>query len=184
MILQGNLLHCSIKSPRTAGVLAGGSFCIQKPGIFVRVSNYRHNHVEAHPYANVLNHGEMSFPFFTSLLQEDILCLCITHHFDYDIIGSTIDDAAGECVDKVAKLFGFPMPGGPVVDPAAMDTQAMNIISRVLYLTKTLKIFSFSGLKTAMLRFKEKSMQSSSSGPEKSEILYETGPFSHLFFKA
>ena len=37
------------------------------------------------------------------------------NHFDYQIVGRSLDDAAGECVDKVAKMFGHPMPGGPVL---------------------------------------------------------------------
>ena len=43
------------------------------------------------------------------------------NHFDYQIVGRSLDDAAGECVDKVAKMFGHPMPGGPVVDGYAMQ---------------------------------------------------------------
>ena len=66
-------------------------------------------------------------------------------HSDYDIIGTTIDDAAGECVDKVAKLFGFPMPGGPVVDQAAMEYSGDEYDFPRPYLTKTLTIFLSAG---------------------------------------
>ena len=122
------------------------------------------NHVEAHPYANVLDHGEMQFPILHLVVAGGhTLLMHSRDHFDYDIIGSTIDDAAGECVDKVAKLFGFPMPGGPVVDQAAMEYSGNEYNFPRPLLNKNTHNFSFSGLKTAMLRFKENGMQLSSS---------------------
>ena len=78
-------------------------------------------------------------------------------HFDYKIIGRSLDDAAGECVDKVAKMFGHSMPGGPVVDRAAMKFQGNEYDFPRPLLHKNAHNFSFSGLKTAMLRFKEES---------------------------
>ena len=143
------------------------------------------NHVEAHPYANVLDHGEMQFPILHLVVAGGhTLLMHSRDHFDYDIIGSTIDDAAGECVDKVAKLFGFPMPGGPVVDQAAMEYSGEEYDFPRPLLNKNTHNFSFSGLKTAMLRFKENCMQSSSSGPEKPDKLYETGPVLASFFQS
>jgi len=143
------------------------------------------NHVEAHPYANVLEHGEMQFPILHLVVAGGhTLLMHSRDHFDYDIIGSTIDDAAGECVDKVAKLFGFPMPGGPVVDKAAIEySDNVYDFPRPL-LNKNAYNFSFSGLKTAMLRFKENRIQLTSSSLEKSNILPEKGPILASFFKS
>ena len=142
------------------------------------------NHVEAHPYANVLDHGEMQFPILHLVVAGGhTLLMHSRDHFDYDIIGSTIDDAAGECVDKVAKLIGYPMPGGPIVDKAAIDFSGNEYdFPRPLFNKKTHN-FSFSGLKTAMLRFKENYIQSSSC-PEKTDEPYEIGPILASFFKS
>tara|TARA_B100000579_G_C22824550_1_gene852418 strand:+ start:431 stop:1459 length:1029 start_codon:yes stop_codon:yes gene_type:complete len=143
------------------------------------------NHVEAHPYANVLEHGEMQFPILHLVVAGGhTLLMHARDHFDYDIIGSTIDDAAGECVDKVAKMYGFPMPGGPVVDRAAIDYSGNEYNFPRPLLNKKTHDFSFSGLKTAMLRFKENSMQSTSSSPEKTYEFNEIGPILASFFKS
>ncbi|MBI3991862.1 MAG: hypothetical protein HY342_01205, partial [Candidatus Lambdaproteobacteria bacterium] len=80
------------------------------------------NHIEAHPYANVLAHGDMPFPIVHLVAAGGHTLLIAQHeHFRWEVIGRSVDDAAGECVDKVAKLFGHPMPGGPVVDRLAAE---------------------------------------------------------------
>ncbi len=142
------------------------------------------NHVEAHPYANVLDHGEMEFPILHLVVAGGhTLLMHSRDHFDYDIIGTTIDDAAGECVDKVAKMFGYPMPGGPIVDKAAIDFSGNEYDFPRPLLNKKTHNFSFSGLKTAMLRFKENHFQSSFC-PEKTDEMYEIGPILASFFKS
>ncbi len=143
------------------------------------------NHVEAHPYANVLEHGEMQFPILHLVVAGGhTLLMNSRDHFDYEIIGSTIDDAAGECVDKVAKLYGFPMPGGPIVDKAAIEYSGNDYDFPRPLLNKNTHNFSFSGLKTAMLRFKENSIQLTSSGSKKTDNLNEIGPILASFFKS
>jgi len=114
------------------------------------------NHVEAHPYANFLIHSQMKFPMLHLVVAGGhTLLLHAEAHFKYKIIGSSVDDAAGECVDKVAKMFGYPMPGGPVVDQYAVNTRSdMHDFPRPMIHKKNF-LFSFSGLKTAMLRFRE-----------------------------
>ena len=76
------------------------------------------------------------------------------------------------------------MPGGPVVDQAAMEYPGNEYYFPRPLLNKNTHNFSFSGLKTAMLRFKENCMQSSFSGPEKPDTLYETGPVLASFFQS
>ena len=143
------------------------------------------NHVEAHPYANVLNHGEMQFPILHLVVAGGhTLLMHARDHFDYKIIGRSIDDAAGECVDKVAKLFGYPMPGGPVVDQAAMEYSGDEYDFPRPLINKNNHNFSFSGLKTAMLRFRESQMNNSSTVPEQSETNSETGPILASFFQS
>ena len=143
------------------------------------------NHVEAHPYANVLEHGEMHFPILHLVVAGGhTLLMNARDHFDYEIIGSTVDDAAGECVDKVAKLFGFPMPGGPIVDKAAIEYSGYDYDFPRPLLNKNNHNFSFSGLKTAMMRFKENSMLFDSSDPKKIDKIDEIGPILASFFKS
>ena len=143
------------------------------------------NHVEAHPYANVLEHGEMQFPILHLVVAGGhTLLIHARGHFDYKIIGRSVDDAAGECVDKVAKMFGHSMPGGPVVDRAAMEfTGDVYDFPRPMLHKKTHN-FSFSGLKTAMLRFKEKSQSTSSSSIDSPDRLKEDGPVLASFFQS
>jgi N6-L-threonylcarbamoyladenine synthase len=114
------------------------------------------NHVESHPYANILASGPWKFPVLHLVVAGGhTLLLRADAHFDYTILGRTVDDAAGECVDKVAKMFGHPMPGGPVVDRYALKAPGDAFAFPRPLLNKPGLEFSFSGLKTAMLRFRE-----------------------------
>ncbi|MCZ6843289.1 MAG: tRNA (adenosine(37)-N6)-threonylcarbamoyltransferase complex transferase subunit TsaD [SAR324 cluster bacterium] len=112
------------------------------------------NHIEAHPYANFLVHGELEFPLLHLVAAGGhTLLIHQEDHFKWRVVGRSVDDAAGECVDKVAKMFGHPMPGGPVVDRLAM-THAPGPYDFPRPLLKDPGLdFSFSGLKTAMLYF-------------------------------
>ena len=143
------------------------------------------NHVEAHPYANVLTHGEMPFPVLHLVVAGGhTLLIKAKAHFDYKIIGRSLDDAAGECVDKVAKMFGHPMPGGPVVDRAALEFPGDAFDFPRPLLHKNEHNFSFSGLKTAMLRFREKHPDISSSSKNSSNPLLAEGPILASFFQS
>jgi N6-L-threonylcarbamoyladenine synthase len=112
------------------------------------------NHIESHPYANVLVHGELPFPLLHLVAAGGhTLLIHQTDHFQWTVVGRSVDDAAGECVDKVAKMFGHAMPGGPVVDRMAMEhAPGPYDFPRPLLNDPGLD-FSFSGLKTAMLYF-------------------------------
>lgn len=133
------------------------------------------NHVEAHPYANFLTYGHIPFPAIQLVVAGGHTLLFHTkNHFDYEIIGRSVDDAAGECVDKVAKMFGHPMPGGPVIDQYALKFQSDIYDFPRPVLNANNYNFSFSGLKTAMLRFRETN----------SEKLNEEGPILSSFFQS
>lgn len=114
------------------------------------------NHVEAHPYANFLVSETIQFPLIHLVVAGGhTLLFHSRNHFDNTIIGRSVDDAAGECVDKVAKMFGHPMPGGPVVDRCAVESPSDRYPFPRPMIHKNNYNFSFSGLKTAMLRFRE-----------------------------
>ncbi len=132
------------------------------------------NHIEAHPYANFLEHGELPFPLVHLVAAGGhTLLIHQEDHFAWRVVGRSVDDAAGECVDKVAKMFGHAMPGGPVVDRLAM-THAPGPYHFPRPLLKDPGLnFSFSGLKTAMLYFLR------DHGPE-----VEEGPVLSAFFES
>ena len=143
------------------------------------------NHVEAHPYANVITHGELPFPILHLVVAGGhTLLIEAKSHFDYKIIGRTLDDAAGECVDKVAKMFGHPMPGGPVVDQAALKFPGDIYDFPRPLLNKNGNNFSFSGLKTAMLRFREKNLENFSSKENAKMQIFEEGSVLSSFFQS
>ena len=143
------------------------------------------NHVEAHPYANVLSHGEMKFPILHLVVAGGhTLLMNAKDHFDYKIIGQSLDDAAGECVDKVAKMFGHQMPGGPIVDLAAQKFSGDTFSFPRPLMHKKDYNFSFSGLKTAMLRFNEKNSEKFSIRNNSSYFSKVEGPVLASFFQS
>ncbi len=114
------------------------------------------NHLEGHLYSNwLITDGEPPVPRFPALCliasgghTELVL---VRDHLDYAVLGRTQDDAAGEVFDKVARLLGLGYPGGPVIEKAAErgDPAAFDLPRARLRGTWD---FSFSGLKTAVLR--------------------------------
>lgn len=122
---------------------------------------YAINHVEAHVYANFLTSTTLpgyqlraeapAFPMLAVIVSGGHSQLALfRNHFDYDLLGQTQDDAIGEAFDKVAKMLGLPYPGGPSVAVAAQrgNPQAYKLPKARM----TGYDFSFSGLKTAVLR--------------------------------
>ncbi|MCA9350798.1 tRNA (adenosine(37)-N6)-threonylcarbamoyltransferase complex transferase subunit TsaD [Candidatus Saccharibacteria bacterium] len=113
---------------------------------------YAVNHVEGHVYANFLVEPQPKFPLLALIVSGGHTQLVyFRDHFDYDLLGQTVDDAIGEAFDKVAKIVGLPYPGGPSVAKAALKGN-----ENAFKLTKP-KVdarynFSFSGLKTGVLR--------------------------------
>lgn len=123
---------------------------------------YAINHVEGHLYANFLTSTSLSgyvlpatqpiFPVLGLIVSGGHSQLVyFTDHFDYKLLGQTNDDAIGEAFDKVAKILGLPYPGGPSVSKKALEGDA-----HAFQLPKAKMAnkydFSFSGLKTAVLR--------------------------------
>jgi len=125
-------------------------------------SLYGINHVEAHVYANFIT--ETSLPGYKlpkTQPQFPMLALIVSgghtqlvlfkDHFDYTLLGQTHDDAIGEAFDKVAKVIGLPYPGGPSIAQKAFQGSALKYKLPKAKLTAKYD-FSFSGLKTAVLR--------------------------------
>jgi len=113
------------------------------------------DHIQAHVLSHFIAEQHPRFPDFP------FLCLTVsgghtqlevyTSHFENDIIGKTIDDAAGEAFDKAAKIMGLPYPGGPMIDKLAKEGNPF----RFAFAKPSVAglDFSYSGLKTSFLYF-------------------------------
>jgi len=119
------------------------------------------NHLEGHIYANWLGKDELSFPLVCLIVSggHSDLVLVKGHH-DYVLLGQTRDDAAGEAFDKAARTLGLGYPGGPAIEKAAILGTAPVQLPRAWL--KGTSDFSFSGVKTALLRLVEENNNLSS----------------------
>lgn len=110
------------------------------------------NHLEGHVYANFLEHHDLEFPLLALLASGGHTNLILFKgHLDYEVLGRTRDDAAGEAFDKVARTLGLGYPGGPFIQKAAAggNPDAFDL-PRAMLEPGSLD-FSFSGLKSAVL---------------------------------
>ena len=117
---------------------------------------YPINHIQAHVYANFLN-SQPEFPILALIVSGGHTQIALfKNHEDYEILGQTRDDAVGEAFDKVAKILGLPYPGGPSIAKSAEhgDANKYHLPKPKLKseTDDTSLDFSFSGLKTALLR--------------------------------
>jgi len=115
------------------------------------------NHVHGHLFSAFLEHPDLTCPFVGLVVSGGHTSLYyVANPLKIELIGKTRDDAAGEAFDKVAKLLGLGYPGGPVIERRAAETNGgSEVFPRALMDNRTLD-FSFSGLKTAVLRRVEK----------------------------
>jgi len=111
------------------------------------------NHLEGHVWANFLEHGPPSPPYVTLIVSGGHTMLAhMPDAWTYEVLGQTLDDAAGEAFDKVARLLGLGFPGGPALDRAAAEGDPTAIrFPRAMEGSGDYD-FSMSGLKTAVLR--------------------------------
>jgi len=151
----------------TYGAGLGGSLLVgvltaRTLAILKKKPLYAINHVEGHVYANFLTETDLdtytlpasqpTFPLLALIVSGGHSQLALfTDHFDYRLLGQTQDDAIGEAFDKVAKILGLPYPGGPSVGKKALEGNPHALHFPKAKLTGKYD-FSFSGLKTAVLR--------------------------------
>lgn len=127
----------------------GLSFSLNKP--FVAV-----NHIEGHIFSGFLMNQKPEFPMIVLVVSGGhTLLLYVESYTNIFLLGTTVDDAAGEAFDKVSKLLGFGYPGGPQIETSALKGSE-HIIKFPVAELKAEYNFSFSGLKTAVLRFVQK----------------------------
>lgn len=113
------------------------------------------NHLEAHIYSNFLEHEDLAPPFISLVVSggHTDLVYVGTGKRQYEKLGQTMDDAAGEAFDKVAKLLELGYPGGPIIDELSKEGDAEAIPFPRPYVWDHSLNFSFSGLKTAVLNY-------------------------------
>ena len=122
------------------------------------------NHLEGHIYSAFVQNSqgnpkkEFKFPYLTLIVSGGHTEFVIfKNHLEYEVIGETLDDAAGESLDKAAKLLGLGYPGGPVIERLAKEVENADShhFPRPMLKSKDLN-FSFSGLKTSFYYFLRK----------------------------
>lgn len=112
------------------------------------------NHIEGHICANYIQHKDLEPPFTCLVVSGGHSYLLQANGYnDYELIGRTRDDAAGEAFDKVARSLGLPYPGGPFIDKLAKEGNPEAIAFPRVFLENSSYDFSFSGLKTSVLNY-------------------------------
>ncbi len=141
--------------PGLAGSLLVGANMAKAIALAHRLPITGVNHLEGHIYANWLVDPSPDFPVVCLIVSGGHTDLVLMRgHGDYVVLGRTRDDAAGEAFDKAARILGLGYPGGPAIERAAIDGSAVSIPLPRSWL-KGSSDFSFSGVKTALLRLVE-----------------------------
>jgi N6-L-threonylcarbamoyladenine synthase len=143
--------------PGLAGALLVGVAAAKAYALALGVPLYGVHHLEAHVAVDTLEHGPLPRPAMALLVSgghSSLLAVPDLAREPVVSLGATVDDAAGEAFDKVARLLGLPFPGGPPLDRAARDGAATIPFPRGKAGDGTYD-FSFSGLKTAVARWVE-----------------------------
>jgi N6-L-threonylcarbamoyladenine synthase len=139
-------------APGLIGSLLVGTLAARTLAVLKSKPLYPIHHVEAHVYANFLNANAPQFPMLALIVSGGHSQLVLFRdHGDFELLGQTQDDAVGEAFDKVAKIIGLPYPGGPSIAKAALDGDARKYPLPKAKMSGAYD-FSFSGLKTAVLR--------------------------------
>lgn len=143
-------------APGLIGSLLIGTLAARTLAILHHKPLVKVQHVEGHVYANFLNEKQPKFPLLALIVSGGHSQLVLfKDHGDYELLGQTNDDAIGEAFDKVAKILGLPYPGGPAIARAAKDGDKFKYHLPDARLKHPYD-FSFSGLKTAVLRAVQK----------------------------
>lgn len=133
------------------------AFALDKPLVPV-------NHIEGHIFANFIAHKDLEPPFTCLVVSGGHTHLAYVKDYgDYELLGRTRDDAAGEAFDKIARALGLGYPGGPIIDDLAKTGDPEAVKFPRAFLEEGSYDFSFSGLKSAVLNYvnsaKQKDME-------------------------
>lgn len=140
------------RGPGLLGSLLVGTCFAKSFALARKIPLIEVNHMQAHILAHFIDDPKPEFPFICLTVSGGhTQIVLVRNYFDFEVIGQTLDDAAGEAFDKTAKILGLPYPGGPLIDKYAQqgDSQAFKFPEPQIQGFD----FSFSGLKTAILYF-------------------------------
>lgn len=148
--------------PGLAGALMVGVGAAKSLAVALDKPLYAVNHLVGHIAADILTGDDVEYPTVALLVSGGHTSLLLVRDLvsDVEMLGETMDDAAGEAFDKIARILGLPYPGGPEIDRAAVtgDPNAIRFprgLSRASDMAAHRYDFSFSGLKTAVARWIE-----------------------------
>ncbi len=150
------------KGPGLMGSLLVGTSFAKSMALALGIPLISVNHMQAHILAHFIdseNQSKPPFPFLCLTISGGHTQIVkVTDYFSMEIIGETLDDAVGEAFDKSAKILGLSYPGGPLIDKYAQlgNPKAFEFTHPK---TKNKLDFSFSGLKTGILRFIQKNVR-------------------------
>ena len=141
--------------PGLAGALMVGVAAAKSLALALDRPFFAVNHLAAHVVVDELEHGALPTECVALLVSGGHTSLLAVANDDFTTLGATLDDAAGEAFDKVARLLGLPFPGGPVIDATARggDPEAVRFPRGLSEDPSHVFDFSFSGLKTAVSRW-------------------------------
>jgi N6-L-threonylcarbamoyladenine synthase len=143
------------QAPGLIGALLVGSQFAKSLALALNKPLIAVHHMQAHVLANCIDDPEPDFPFLCLTVSGGHTQLVVAHSpYNMEVIGETLDDAAGEAFDKSAKMLGLPYPGGPLIDKYAKEGNG----NRFPFAEPQIDglHFSFSGLKTSVLYFLQK----------------------------
>lgn len=145
------------RGPGLLGSLVVGTSFAKALALSLHIPLMDVNHMHGHVLAHFINRGQEmpQFPFICLTVSGGHTQLVLVRDYlDMEVVGTTIDDAAGEAFDKVAKLLGFPYPGGPLIDKFAKEGDPKKFQFSKPQVPGF--DFSFSGLKTSVMYFLQK----------------------------
>ncbi len=140
-------------SPGLIGALLMGVNCAKALGFALNIPVIGVNHVEAHLFANFIDYSEeILFPAIGLIVSGGHTALLLMESMEVShVLGATLDDAIGECFDKVARMLALPYPGGPEIEKLAKSGDPRSYPFKAPSVKGSPYNFSFSGLKTKIL---------------------------------
>lgn len=146
------------RGPGLIGSLLVGVSFAKSMAMVLDIPMIEVNHIQAHVLAHFIEEPRPAFPFLCLTVSGGhTQIMLVKDHLEMEIIGTTIDDAAGEAFDKIGKIMGLGYPAGPIIDQMAKEGQPIYEFSEPQVDGLD---FSFSGLKTNVLRFLQKEKKS------------------------
>lgn len=142
------------KGPGLVGALLVGVSVVKAISMARQIPLIGVNHIEGHMFANFIEHKDLEPPFVCLIVSGGHTQIVFMEDYgQYEIMGQTRDDAAGEAFDKAARALKLGYPGGPVIDKLSQKGNPAAIDFPRAYLEEGSLDFSFSGIKTALLNY-------------------------------